>query len=209
MYKNYKIGSDGTPKYNGGNYRIAPERRFTKNTPEWERRLRSDTLKLHRRRTKKQENVFTLKVKHVLYAFVVIIFISVIGKFDTNIISKTESVKYVDMALDSAFTDVGNHIIKPSEGNMFLHINLSLENKLNSTNKININEFILTDENNNKYNVFYLNNAKNIETIDLESNSKIVDTITFEMPINYRGELELLFENDNDYNRTITKFNIK
>lgn len=81
MYKNYKIGPDGTPKYNGTSYRIAPERRSIKNTQEWERRLNTDPRKLRRRKKQQQEVKFTLKVKHIVYAIILIIFIGVIGKW--------------------------------------------------------------------------------------------------------------------------------
>lgn len=37
MYKNYKIDSEGNPKYNGTHYRIEPERRSSEITDEWKK----------------------------------------------------------------------------------------------------------------------------------------------------------------------------
>lgn len=79
MYKNYKIGSDGTPKYNGTSYKIAPERRFTGHTDEWKRRLEGKNARLLRRRKQEQEP-FNLKVIHLLYIIAFLLFIGIVGR---------------------------------------------------------------------------------------------------------------------------------
>lgn len=209
MYRNYKIGPDGTPKYNGNSYRIAPERRLTKNTEEWERRLNSDPRKLRRRKKYKQETKFTLKVKHMVYAIILLIFIGVIGKVDTNNIQTAKSNQSINITLNSAVRDFGNEFIKPSNGNLFLHVNLNLENILNEANNINISEIVLLDKDNNKFSVSYVDNTRENMTLDLSPVSNTSKNFTFEIPTNYKGEMDLIFDNDNIYNQNVARFNIE
>ncbi|MBO3445270.1 DUF4352 domain-containing protein [Clostridium sp. CCUG 7971] len=208
MYKNYKIGPDGAPKYDRDSYRVAPERRFTKHTEEWEKRLNSDPRKFRRRKRKQQEAKFTLKVKHVVYLVALLVIVGVVGNSNTGTMPISKS-KRINITLNNAVRDFGNEFIKPSNGKLFLHVKLNLENKLNNNNNINISEFILEDENKKVYNVSYLNNKTEIMNLDLGPSINITPNITFEIPIDYKGELDLVFENDNFYNKNIAKFNLE
>lgn len=209
MYKNYKIGPDGTPKYNGTIYRIAPERRSSKNTEEWERRLNTDPRKLRRRKKQQQEIKFTLKVKHVVYAIILIIFIGILNMFETSNVSTSNNNQSVNITLDNVVRDFGNEFIKPSNGNLFLHVSLNFENTLNETNYIDISKLFLIDQYNNKINISSIDNNTGDMTLDLYKNSNIIKNITFEIPKSYKGQMDLIFENGNSYNNNIAKFNIE
>ena len=155
MYKNYKIGSDGSPKYSGNIYKVAPERRFTEYTDEWKRRLDGNSPRLRRRNNKRSENTFTIQVKHILYIILFFIFIGVIqySKFSSPInMIQTSPIR---VTLNNAARDFGNEFNKPNEGNQFLHVSLKFENTSYDVMQINTNEFTLLDDNYQKINVLY------------------------------------------------------
>ena len=208
MYKNYKIGPDGAPKYDRDSYRVAPERRFTKHTEEWEKRLNSDQRKLRRRKRKQQEAKFTLKVKHVVYLVALLVIVGVVGKSNTATIQISKS-KQINITLNNAVRDFGNEFIKPSNGNLFLHASLNFENTLNEINNINISKLFLMDQHNNKFNASYIDNKSEDMILDLLENSNTAKNITFEIPTSYKGEIDLVFENDDSYNQNVARLNIK
>ena len=209
MYRNYKIDSDGTPKYDGTGYHIAPERRSTDSTDEWKKRLKGNTPKAHRRRVSKQNNTSTLKVKHIVYAIALFVFIVILGKASPYRISNARLDPSINIILSNAITDLGNQFIKPSTGNMFLHVDLSLENLSNNIENINMYDFTLVDENGKSFKASYYDYQSQAITKDLTPDSKSIEKLTFEVPINYKGELELLLHSANSYTKNIKTFRIQ
>lgn len=209
MYRNYKIDSDGTQKYDGTGYHIAPERRSTESTDEWKKRLKGNTPKAHRRRVPKQNSTFTLQVKHIVYAIALFVFIGIFGKTSPYMFSNGRIDPSINITLSSAVTDTGNAFINPSTGNMFLHVDLSLENLSNNIENINMYDFTLIDENGKSFKPSYYDYQSKATTKDLTPDSKSIEKLTFEVPISYKGELELLFDSANSYTENITTFRIQ
>ena len=197
MYKNYKIENDGTPKYNGASYKIAPERRFTGYTDEWKKRLEGNTKALRRRR--KKENTFSIKVIHILYVIVFFVFIIIIGKENTTTTMPMNIVKpqEISITLNNAIRDFGNEYTKPLEGNQFLHIDLNFQNTSNDIKKMNMYELILIDDNGQKLNALYCDYQSGYITKELMANSNSIVRLTFEFPLSYKGNLTLVHENNN------------
>lgn len=197
MYKNYKIRNDGTPKYNGTSYKIAPERRFTGYTDEWKRRLEGNNSKALRGR-KNQKEKFSIKVIDLLYIIGFFVLISVIGNINTNKIMPTNIIipQEINITLNNAVRDFGNEYMKPIEGNQFLHIDLNFQNKSNDMKQINMNEFILIDDNGQKLNTIYCDYQSGYITKELMANSNTIGRLTFEFPLNYKGNLKLVRDNN-------------
>lgn len=201
MYKNYKIGNDGTPKYNGTSYKIAPERRFTGHTDEWKKRLEGKNSKLLRRR--KKENTFSIKVIHLLYIIVFFVLIIIIGKENTTMPMNIIKPQEINITLNNAVRDFGNEYTKPIEGNQFLHIDLNFQNTSNDTKQMNMHEFILVDDTVQKINTLYCDYQSGYITKELMVNSNSIGRLTFELPLSYKGNLTLVHDNNNIANFTI------
>lgn len=71
------MANDRKSKYRGSYYKVAPERRFSKTTDEWQKRLDGKGPKPFKRRIQKKSNRFEIKVIDIVYiiVFLVIIFI--------------------------------------------------------------------------------------------------------------------------------------
>lgn len=65
-------------------------------------------------------------------------------KTDTFLSTDTASLNGINLQIQSVQTSAGNELIKPSVGNVFLHIELQVENTTNSSKQVNgISDFTL------------------------------------------------------------------
>lgn len=209
MYKNYKIGKDGLPKYDNEMYRVAPERRFYEPTEEWKRRLERDGTKKPRRRHQNINNKFTFKVIHLLYLVGFFMLIGMLGQKSTNVNSISINHVPVEITLNNAIKDFGNESIKPSTGNLFLHVNLNLINESSDNEEININEFSLVDDSQRIYKASYLEGQNNNMIKILSPNSTSIVKVTFDIPISYKNNMNLVYEGNKSNNRNIVQFNMQ
>ena len=185
MDKDYKISGDGSPKYDASGYRIAPERRFTGHTSEWEKRLRGDT-RLKKRKSIRQSS--TIKVYHILY---IAIFIGIVSFINLDLKTSNNISLPVKVTINNVTANLGNNTYKPSNGNKFVHVNVSLENNSNSFRKITSQNITLIDKNNNTYPLLYSSYQSGDIIANIEPNSVASLQLTFELPINYQDEFQL------------------
>ncbi|MGL4912634.1 MAG: DUF4352 domain-containing protein [Romboutsia sp.] len=211
MYRNYKITGDGTPKYDGS-YKVAPKRRFERNTEEWDKRLSGAKQPYLRRRRINQQNneKFTLKVYHIIY---LLIFLGVVGivqsynKTDfekvpnnTNIVGKAIGVQDFNITLNNAIIEPGN---TSSQGSNFLYVDLSIENISRDVRYVSMYDIILIDKDGKNLELSYSDFENENSAKEITGRSEVQCKTGFKVPIGYIGELELLFNNKHVINLNI------
>lgn len=174
-----------------------------------EKRLDGNGPKALRRRESKKNSKSGIKVVHLVFIVGFILLISIINTMEPNRASNNISKGTINITLNNAVTDVGNQIIKPLQGNMFLHVELNLENKLNNLSGIDINNFIITDSSGIKYKATYYNSQNQMMTINIGSKNNIVSILSFEIPLSYKGELHLSYLGSKSHIQNIRSFVIQ
>ena len=219
MYKNYKMGNDGKLKYTGSSYKVAPERRFNKTTDEWQKRLDGNGPKPFRRRTQKKANRFEIKVIDIVYIIAFFAIIGIINKSNPMLSSNTNTVSNNSVILsqnpnlefnfNNATSDFGNEYIRSTTGNYFLHVDISISNISNNDMIINVKDFKFVDENGTIYQSMYLNNQSTTMSKSVSGNNSISEKFTFQVPVSYKGQYKLYFDNDIIGKKDIISLNMK
>lgn len=196
MYKNYKIDKDGKLKFDGGHYRIAPERRKAEITDEWQKRLNGISPKPYKRKARQKTNTGGIRVIHLVYVIGFFLLMSIISLSNTY---KTEDImtgNSINITMNNVDSSIGNNLIKPSNGNMFLNIDLDIQNKSISSYNINFNNIIMTDSTGIEYKAAYYNYQNQEMSINLNPKNNTISKLTFEVPLTYKGELKLSYMQD-------------
>lgn len=198
MYKNYKIGKDGMPKYNGS-YRVAPERRFEGSSEEWKKRLNGDTRLRRRKPVKKQYSVKVIHVLCVFAVFFVIWFIDFTSNPDNNslaLINSNSNLQTFKLVINNTRDDLGNDKLKPKDGNKFFYVYTTLENLSNINQHVDCKYFTLKCDDGSTFKPINLESQLGTSS-DLSPHSSFSQELIFEVPANYYGDIRLEFNNSN------------
>ena len=74
---------------------------------------------------------------------------------------------------------------------------------------INAKDFKLVDENGTIYQSMYLNNQSTTMSKSVSGNNSISEKFTFQVPVSYKGQYKLYFDNDIIGEKDIISLNMK
>lgn len=199
MYENYKIRGDGTPKYDGEGYHVAPERRLKESSEEWNRRLKGNPGKLRRRKPQKKSS--GLKVKHIVYLlifFAIVLLIDIYSDTDSSksaMKNQSNTLPAFNLKINGTSSDFGNDLVHPSDGNKFIYVNTNLENLSDDVLHIDPKDFTLICNNNQSFKPTDVQFENNNFVKDVNPHSNVSQNIVFEIPVDYSGDIRLEFNN--------------